>query len=151
MSLQSHSVALSISYRVPHCWTYTDNRVSPTLAQVIFVGYFGGAGHQPRYLGLGVASIALGTFIMSLAHFAAPPYEPGNGPSLTCDRIGESFACSWWHKCISSTLALKLSSLHNTTQFPCNINKISWQISGEKAWALGNSLWLIRSSDLMFE
>ena len=56
--------------------------------QVLFVGYFGGTGHQPRYLGAGVASIALGCMVMSLAHFRAPPYEPKTSLSATCARNG---------------------------------------------------------------
>ncbi|XP_067940411.1 solute carrier organic anion transporter family member 4C1-like [Watersipora subatra] len=61
---------------------------------VLFVGYFGGIGHQPRYLGSGVASIALGSFVMTLAHFSAPPYEPGY-ESVICDIAGaNSSSCS---------------------------------------------------------
>ena len=55
------------------------------LFQVLFVGYYGGNGHQPRLLGSGLVAMALGMLCMSMAHFTAPPYQPATGASLVCD------------------------------------------------------------------
>ena len=55
------------------------------LIQGLFVGYYGGNGHQPRLLGSGLVAMALGMLCMSMAHFAAPPYQPAMGSSLVCD------------------------------------------------------------------
>ena len=53
--------------------------------QVMFVGYYGGNGHQPRYLGSAAILLAVGTFIMSLAYFTSPIYTPrDDGFSLLC-------------------------------------------------------------------
>jgi len=60
------------------------NYISLSIKQVVFVGYFGGTGHQPRYLGAGVASLGLGCFIMSMAHFTSPSYQPA-AAGLTCN------------------------------------------------------------------
>jgi len=60
------------------------NYISLSIKQVVFVGYFGGTGHQPRYLGAGVASLGLGCFIMSMAHFTSPPYQPA-AAGLMCN------------------------------------------------------------------
>ncbi|KAF6020568.1 hypothetical protein EB796_021124 [Bugula neritina] len=57
---------------------------------VLFVGYFGGTGHQPRFLGVGVASLGLGCFIMSMAHFTSPMYVPDGAKGLACDIEGSS-------------------------------------------------------------
>ena len=55
--------------------------------QVIFVGYYGGNGHQPRYLGSAAISFSVGTFIMSLAYFTSPQYKPAaDGFSLLCQH-----------------------------------------------------------------
>ena len=51
----------------------------------MFVGYYGGNGHQPRYLGSAAILLAVGTFIMSLAYFTSPIYTPrDDGFSLLC-------------------------------------------------------------------
>lgn len=59
-----------------------------------FVGYFGGRGHRPRWLGWGVLLMGLGSLVFALPHFAAGPYEveleqglgtcPANRSGLVC-------------------------------------------------------------------
>ena len=56
------------------------------------MGYFGGTRHQPRLLGSGLIAMGLGTLLMSMAHFAAPPYQPEKGISLTCDTSSSKFS-----------------------------------------------------------
>ncbi|KAM9342114.1 solute carrier organic anion transporter family member 4A1 [Pholidichthys leucotaenia] len=41
---------------------------------LVFVSYFGGMGHKPRWLGWGVLIMALGSLVFALPHFTAPPY-----------------------------------------------------------------------------
>ena len=36
--------------------------------------------------------MGLGTLLMSMAHFAAPPYQPEKGISLTCDTSSSKFS-----------------------------------------------------------
>ncbi|XP_043946340.1 solute carrier organic anion transporter family member 4A1 isoform X2 [Protopterus annectens] len=42
---------------------------------LIFVSYFGGHGHKPRWLGFGVLIMALGSFVFALPHFISSRYE----------------------------------------------------------------------------
>jgi len=83
---------------------------------VVFVGYFGGTGHQPRYLGAGVASLGLGCFIMSMAHFTSPPYQPA-AAGLTCNynsRCMSSIHCytPCFHLYTATPLAIIYTLLH---------------------------------------
>ncbi|XP_067932980.1 solute carrier organic anion transporter family member 4C1-like [Watersipora subatra] len=43
---------------------------------VILVGYYGSTGHKPRIIAVGFLVMAAGLFIMCLAQFASPPYNP---------------------------------------------------------------------------
>ncbi len=40
-----------------------------------FVSYFGGTGHKPHWLGLGVLIMALGSLVFALPHFTTPNYQ----------------------------------------------------------------------------
>ncbi|KAM8774747.1 solute carrier organic anion transporter family member 4A1 [Rhynchonycteris naso] len=40
-----------------------------------FVGYFGGNGHKPRWLGWGVLVMGAGSLVFTLPHFTAGPYQ----------------------------------------------------------------------------
>ncbi|XP_064597041.1 solute carrier organic anion transporter family member 4A1-like [Liolophura sinensis] len=42
---------------------------------LIPVSYFGGLGHKPRYLGIGILILGLGSFIFALPHFTSGIYE----------------------------------------------------------------------------
>ncbi|KAM9751793.1 LOW QUALITY PROTEIN: solute carrier organic anion transporter family member 4A1 [Menidia menidia] len=44
---------------------------------LVFVSYFGGTGHKPRWLGWGVLIMALGSLVFALPHFVTPPYQVG--------------------------------------------------------------------------
>jgi len=74
--------------------------------QVLFVGYFGGIGHQPRYLGAGVASLGLGCFVMSLTHFVTPGYAPLSATSLTCDLEGKNLSSQVYRR-TEATMEMK--------------------------------------------
>ncbi|KAF6089398.1 solute carrier organic anion transporter family member 4A1 [Phyllostomus discolor] len=50
-----------------------------------FVGYFGGSGHKPRWLGWGVLLMGVGSLVFALPHFAAGPYKAEGDQGLgTC-------------------------------------------------------------------
>jgi len=54
---------------------------------VLLVGYFGAVAHQPRLLAFGALLLGVGTFVMTIAQFASPPYNQGinEGYTVTCN------------------------------------------------------------------
>ncbi|XP_030625898.1 solute carrier organic anion transporter family member 4A1 [Chanos chanos] len=42
---------------------------------LVFVSYFGGTGHKPRWLGWGVLIMSLGSLVFALPHFTTQPYQ----------------------------------------------------------------------------
>ncbi|XP_059836733.1 solute carrier organic anion transporter family member 4A1 [Hypanus sabinus] len=64
--LQSyHSGLIASSYDIAACIC------------LLFVSYFGGSGHKPRWLGWGVLIMGLGSLVFSLPHFCTSAYEVG--------------------------------------------------------------------------
>ncbi|XP_033727222.1 solute carrier organic anion transporter family member 4A1-like [Pecten maximus] len=67
---------------------------------LIPVSYFGGLGCKPRYLGIGVFVMGLGSLMFSLPQFTSGPYEVGrpDGPTLCGERSNTSL-----EDCMSQT------------------------------------------------
>ena len=63
---------------------------------VIPITYFGNFGHQPRILAGGAASLAIGSFIMSIPHFASGVYETGTSVAADCLAPGMSKKYNVW-------------------------------------------------------
>ncbi|GFO45163.1 solute carrier organic anion transporter family member [Plakobranchus ocellatus] len=53
---------------------------------VIPISYFGGQGNKPRYLGIGIFILGLGSFVFSLPHFLSGQYVVENAQETTCIR-----------------------------------------------------------------
>ncbi|XP_059174792.1 solute carrier organic anion transporter family member 4A1-like [Physella acuta] len=51
---------------------------------VIPVSYFGGHGHKPRYLGISILILGIGSFVFALPHFIAPSYNVGSTEENKC-------------------------------------------------------------------
>ncbi|XP_054996085.1 solute carrier organic anion transporter family member 4A1 [Sorex araneus] len=49
-----------------------------------FVGYFGGRGHRPRWLGCGLLVLGAGSLLFALPHFTSGPYEAAGDGVATC-------------------------------------------------------------------
>ncbi|XP_055964108.1 solute carrier organic anion transporter family member 4A1 [Sorex fumeus] len=49
-----------------------------------FVGYFGGRGHRPRWLGCGLLVLGTGSLLFALPHFTSSPYEAAGDGVATC-------------------------------------------------------------------
>lgn len=58
-----------------------------------FVGYFGGRGHKPRWLGWGVLTMGVGSLVFALPHFAAGPYEAEGDVGVSACPANRSAAC----------------------------------------------------------
>lgn len=58
-----------------------------------FVGYFGGRGHKPRWLGWGVLTMGVGSLVFALPHFAAGPYSPEGDTGVATCPANRSAAC----------------------------------------------------------
>ncbi|KAH9487884.1 Solute carrier organic anion transporter member 4A1 [Bulinus truncatus] len=51
---------------------------------VIPVSYFGGHGHKPRYLGIGILILGIGSFVFALPHFISSAYVVENAEDTVC-------------------------------------------------------------------
>lgn len=58
-----------------------------------FVSYFGGTGHKPRWLGVGMLIMALGSLVFALPHFTTPPYNAGVSQSTGMCLRNQSSPC----------------------------------------------------------
>ncbi|XP_024895639.1 solute carrier organic anion transporter family member 4A1, partial [Pteropus alecto] len=58
-----------------------------------FVGYFGGRGHKPRWLGWGVLTMGVGSLVFALPHFAVGPYEAEGDAGVSACPANRSAAC----------------------------------------------------------
>lgn len=58
-----------------------------------FVGYFGGRGHKPRWLGWGVLTMGLGSLVFALPHFGAGPYAAKGDAGAGACPANRSAAC----------------------------------------------------------
>lgn len=67
-----------------------------------FVGYFGGIGHKPRWLGWGVLVMGAGSLVFALPHFAAGPYEVEVDEGLGTCPANRSVACGGRASSLSS-------------------------------------------------
>ncbi|CAL1532840.1 unnamed protein product [Lymnaea stagnalis] len=56
---------------------------------VIPVSYFGGHGHKPRYLGVGILILGIGSFVFALPHFISASYTVENAKEIFC-RVGSN-------------------------------------------------------------
>ncbi|TKC45025.1 hypothetical protein EI555_003537 [Monodon monoceros] len=76
-----HSGLIASSYDVAACLCLT------------FVGYFGGHGHKPRWLGWGVLVMGAGSLVFSLPHFTTGPYEVQVDEAVGTCRANHSTTC----------------------------------------------------------
>ncbi|XP_054946304.1 solute carrier organic anion transporter family member 4A1 isoform X3 [Physeter macrocephalus] len=76
-----HSGLIASSYDVAACLCLT------------FVGYFGGHGHKPRWLGWGVLVMGAGSLVFSLPHFTTGPYEVQVDEAVGTCRANRSTTC----------------------------------------------------------
>ncbi|BFZ21196.1 hypothetical protein BsWGS_24235 [Bradybaena similaris] len=51
---------------------------------VIPISYFGGMGHKPKYLGIGIFVLGIGSFVFALPHFIADNYHVENADETVC-------------------------------------------------------------------
>lgn len=58
-----------------------------------FVSYFGGTGHKPRWLGLGMLIMALGSLVFTLPHFTSAPYRVGVSEQTELCSANHSSPC----------------------------------------------------------
>lgn len=58
-----------------------------------FVSYFGGGGHKPRWLGLGVLVMGSGSLLFALPHFTAGAYEAEVAEGVGTCRANRSVVC----------------------------------------------------------
>lgn len=59
-----------------------------------FVGYFGGQGHKPRWLGWGVLLMGAGSLVFALPHFTAGRYEARVAEGAGACPSNRSVACA---------------------------------------------------------
>ncbi|XP_066868577.1 solute carrier organic anion transporter family member 4A1 isoform X5 [Kogia breviceps] len=85
-----HSGLIASSYDVAACLCLT------------FVGYFGGHGHKPRWLGWGVLVMGAGSLVFSLPHFTAGPYEVRVDEAVGTCRANRSATCGGRASSLSS-------------------------------------------------
>ncbi|KAJ8321940.1 hypothetical protein KUTeg_000411 [Tegillarca granosa] len=59
------------------------------------ITYFGGFGCKPRYLGIGLFIIGLGSFVFTIPHYVVGVYTPGTGDeSALCSSNSSSTQCT---------------------------------------------------------
>ena len=60
------------------------------LVAALFISYFGGNSHKPRWLGIGVFVLGLGTLLFSLPQFIAGEYDVGKTANLSFEACGDA-------------------------------------------------------------
>ncbi|XP_055870857.1 solute carrier organic anion transporter family member 4A1-like isoform X4 [Biomphalaria glabrata] len=75
---------------------------------VIPVSYFGGHGHKPRYLGISILILGIGSFVFALPHFISGSYIVDNADDTVCKLMSNNS-----HGCANSAA----SSLSNYKYF----------------------------------
>ena len=72
------------------------------------MGYLSGTAHQPRILSVSLLIIGTGLFVMSMAHFTSPMYDPQSGTgSSTCSAAdGNILYCN--HRIVLMSLVVNV-------------------------------------------
>ncbi|GCB72409.1 solute carrier organic anion transporter family member 4A1 [Scyliorhinus torazame] len=77
-----HSGMIASSYDIAAC------------VCLVFVSYFGGSGHKPRWLGWGVLIMALGSVVFALPHFISGDYVVNVSEHIGLCHSNQSTQCS---------------------------------------------------------
>ena len=59
------------------------------LVSVLFISYFGGKGHKPRWLGVSLIVIGIGSFVFALPQFLFGPYDVGNNAKFRFEACAD--------------------------------------------------------------